>query len=358
MRTVRRSTPRRSDRRQPGRQPGLAGVRRRAGRRLSPSGRRRRRRVAPRPARPSAAPGPGLARSRGTITAPASTRSCPGPYAGADPPPGTRVDTATATPRAQARRTAVDHRGAGVARTHRLQHEPARAGGDERVDRRRRRRPGRPRRCRPGARRAARPEVGPLLGAGRRRTRRRRPRPPPACRRTVPVRPASCRPSGARPCRRSTTSTPRPRACGLAATASASRRLAGPSASAASAAAHRAGQHHRHVAVVGQVQPQRGLLHGVGAVGDHHAVGAGRPHRGDRRARSAVPVGGRRAGSCPPSSGRRPRRPAGPAARSAPLRVGRSTPSASVLVAMVPPVVIDDEAGHAASSCTGRGSAA
>ena len=77
---------------------------------LSPSGRRRPRRVSRPPAPPSAAPGPAAAAAAAPPPRPASTSSRPGPYPGLTRPPGTRVDTATATPSRQCRRTAVDHR--------------------------------------------------------------------------------------------------------------------------------------------------------------------------------------------------------------------------------------------------------
>ena len=61
-------------------------------------------------------------------------------------------------------------------------------------------------------------------------------------------------------------------------------------------AAHGAGQHHRNGAVVGQVQPQRGLFHGVGAVSDDHPVGAV-TDRGPHRGADPVPVGRRQLGA-------------------------------------------------------------
>ena len=61
-------------------------------------------------------------------------------------------------------------------------------------------------------------------------------------------------------------------------------------------AAHGAGQHDRNAAVVGEVQPQRGLFHGVGAVGDDHAVGAV-ADRGPHRGADPVPIGRRQLGA-------------------------------------------------------------
>ena len=181
--------------------------------RLSPSGRRRRRRVSRSPARPSAAPGPAAGRSRGTITAPASTSSRPGPVAGADRSAG--------HPRRHRNRHAVaavpshpvDHRGARVARTQRLEHEPRARPRRRTRPSPPRRRPGRPRRCPPAARRRSAARRGtaapwrPAARNGRRRQRRPQRR---RSRRTDVA--TLCRPSGCQTVPARLTSTPRPSA--------------------------------------------------------------------------------------------------------------------------------------------------
>ena len=80
---------------------------------------------------------------------------------------------------------------------------------------------------------------------------------------------------------------------GSPASASASRRFARPVRVRGVGAAQRAGDHHRGRAVVGQLEPQRRLLHGVRAVGDDHAVGV-------RRAATAASA--RRSRPSPPGS--------------------------------------------------------
>lgn len=111
-------------------------------------------------------------------------------------------------------------------------------------------------------------------------------------------------PSGTRTAPAKLISTPRPVDRGLDATASASRRFPGPSFRVVGRTGC-PGQHHRDVAAVGQVQPEGGLLQGVGAVGDDDSVGLPR-RRLDRRG-DAQPVGGLSA-SRPATTGRRPRR--------------------------------------------------
>ena len=145
----------------------------------APARRRHRRRVNPRPARPSAAPGPAAGRSVGTTNAPASTSARPGPY---------RADTVRrergSTPRPRRRRAvpphAVDERRPSVAGSQGLQHDAAGARGHACVERdgvgsRRRRR-----RCPPAARRpraeltevrAALDAVAPRVDAPRSRAR-------------------------------------------------------------------------------------------------------------------------------------------------------------------------------------------
>ena len=80
----------------------------------------------------------------------------------------------------------------------------------------------------------------------------------------------------------STTKQPSPRACGLAATVTAARRLAGPSGTGQGGVAHRAGEHDRHLAGVQQVGQERRLLDRVGALADHHPVRARRGLGPDR----------------------------------------------------------------------------
>ena len=73
-------------------------------------------------------------------------------------------------------------------------------------------------------------------------------------------------------------------------------------------AAQRAGDHHGRGAVVGQFQPQRRFLHGVGAVRDDHAVGIRDAARPPRPRSAWRPSRRASAANCPPTSGRRPRR--------------------------------------------------
>ena len=197
-----------------------------------------------------------------------------GPVAGLTRPPGTRVDTATATPSRQCRRTASIDRAARIARAQRLQHDSARAGGHACVHRHRVAARVAPRRCRPAARR--RPTARRGTAAPSRRGLKWPSATDPTAAPAKPPRSAVATFCSAQrlpaPCPRSTPARPGPGPVGLAATASASRRLRRSVGVGGVGAALRAGQHHGRRAVVGQLQPQRRLLHGVGAVGDDDAV--------------------------------------------------------------------------------------
>ena len=71
-----------------------------------------------------------------------------------------------------------------------------------------------------------------------------------------------------------TTSTPMPAAASLAATLTASTRLAGPVGAGGAGRADRAGEDDRRLGVVQDVAEHRGLLEHVGAVGDDDADAA------------------------------------------------------------------------------------
>ena len=272
------------------------------------------------------------------MTAPASTRSWPGPYPGLTRPPGTRVDTATMTPSRQCRRTpsitaapalpepsasSTMPRAPAATQASIATASAARVCRDD-VD---------PRGALPRSARRGRGELGPVEQSPRRRR----------CRSDSPAKPSSAvatlrRPNGCstRPAKH--TSTPRSRAAGLAATVERVAQIRRTVGVGRVGAAHGAGEHDRNSPGVGQIQPQRRLLEGVGAVGHDHAFGtAGR--RGAGRRADHIPIGrgqlravqGQHVDDVDVQARRSTRRR---------RRVGRRTPSASVVVAIVPPVAM------------------
>ena len=139
-----------------------------------------------------------------------------------------------------------------------------------------------------------------------RRWRRRRPavRPPPPARPrngrrrgvreiSVPTKPAPVllSPNGCHTAPARLTTTPSPLASGFCASRQRVAQIRGTVGVRGVGAAHGPGENDRRGTVVGEVQPERGFLHRVGAVSDDHAVGArvGRSHRGGA---DAVPVRG------------------------------------------------------------------
>ena len=99
-----------------------------------------------------------------------------------------------------------------------------------------------------------------------------------------------CRPNGCNTGPANDTSTPSPRAAGVAGHRHRVAQIGRAVRVGCVGAAHRSGDHQRDGAVVGEVQPQRRLLEGVGAVCHDHASSAAVGRRPGCRA-DDVPVG-------------------------------------------------------------------